>query len=204
MPAESHERREQELVCWHPGPCAERAGDLTLYDFLRERDEAAGEISGDSWNEVIDALVARERGWLREWIGRCPHTAEIHRVLKNYEEGSEHLVYLPSDSADVIKVTRPGLYGDSYYLGVDRVHQRACTPLDYLIRMALLAEYFNFSAEYLGVTPDLQIVTSQPFVEGDPPTDAEVAESLLSKDVEPVKLSCWLWKKTDYDSGLEY
>lgn len=204
MPARSHDSGEQELVCWHPGPCADCRGGLSLEDFLRECDEAAGEVSGDSDNEITDNLIERERKWLIDWIAICPHREAAEHALEKYDEGSEHLVYLPPNSPDVVKLTKVGLYGDSYFLVKDRVHQRSSTPLDYLVRISLLNKYFDFGAEVLGVTAEGQIVTRQPFAAGVPPTDAEVTEFLLLAGVEPVKLNCWLWKKADIASGWEY
>jgi hypothetical protein len=204
MPAESHECREQELVRWHPGPCAHCRGGSSLYDFLRGRGEAAGEIQGHSDNEIIEELIARERAWLAEWIALCPHQAVEEHLLTAYDEGSEHIVYLSADSSSVIKLTRRGLYGDLYYLVGERVYQRCCTPGEYLLRLALLEEHFGFGAELLGATEAGQIVTRQPFVKGDPPTEAEVTEFLTSAGVEPVKPSCWLWKKRGVNQALEY
>jgi hypothetical protein len=139
-----------------------------------------------------------------EWVESCQHTGERSDALAKLDEGSEHLVYLAPGGTDVLKLTKPGIYGDSYHLVDDRVHQRCCTPCDYLIRLAMLQSTFGFAPRPLGLTKAGQIVSAQRFVAGEPPTQAEVDEFLLRAGFEPVKRSCWLWKKKDPNNALEY
>jgi hypothetical protein len=110
-------------------------------------------------------------------------------------EGSEHTVFLETPTS-VLKLTRPGTYGESYYLENGMVFQQSCWPLEYLIRMQLWEKVFGNAPEPIGITPEGQIVSRQPFIEGDPPTQAQVDEYLLSSGLEPVKRSRWLWKKS--------
>lgn len=149
-------------------------------------------------------MIARERAWAVEWVESCEHTAERSEALARLDEGSEHIVYLAPGGEIVVKLTKPGLYGDSYYVVDGRVHQRCCTPGDYLIRLALLEFTFGFAPNPVGMTKAGQIVTLQRFVEGEPPTLDEVEEFLVRVGFEPVKRSCWLWKKRDPSNEVEY
>lgn len=201
MPAESE---EPSSVRWRPRPCAKCSGSASLLDHLFRRHETSGEISRDSEDEVIEELIKRESAWAVEWTESCEHTAETSMTLSRLDEGSEHIVYLAPGGQKVIKLTKLGIYGDSYYLVDGRVHQRCCTPGDYLIRLAMLELTFGFAPKAVGVTKNGQIVTVQRFVEGDPPTQTEVDEFLSREGLEPVKQSCWLWKKNDPTNEVEY
>lgn len=138
------------------------------------------------------------------WVDTCPHSIEEAHVLTRLDEGSEHSVFLVAGGSHVIKTTKVGIYGDSYYLIGGRVYQRCCTPGDYLIRLLMLEHTFGFAPGPVGVTDRGQIVTVQRFVEGDPPTQQEVDEFLLEEGLEPVKQSCWLWKQKDPANEVEY
>ena len=201
MPAESE---EPELVRWRPWPCESCRGGAALIDYILRRHETGGEIPGGSEDEVIEEMIARERAWVAEWVESCEHTAERSDTLARLDEGSEHIVYLAPGGKEVVKLTRPGVYGDSYYLVEGRVHQRCCTPGDYLVRLAMLDDTFGFAPRAVGMTKAGQIVSWQRFVEGEPPTQDEVDEYLLREGLEPVKRSCWLWKKRDPNNELEY
>lgn len=201
MPAES---QEPELVRWRPWPCENCRGGAPLIDYLLGRHEAGGEIPGGSEDEVIEEMIARERAWVVEWAESCEHTAERSEGLARLDEGSEHIVYLAPSGKAVVKLTKPGLYGDAYYLVDGRVHQRCCTPGDYMIRISMLDLTFGFAPTPVGITKAGQIVTVQRFVEGEPPTLDEVEEFLLRERFEPVKRSCWLWKRKDPNNEVEY
>ena len=201
MPSESE---EPELVRWRPWPCESCRGGASLLDFIFGRHETSSEISGGSEDEVIEEIIARERAWLVDWVESCGHTTERSDTLARLDEGSEHIVYLAPEGRVVVKLTKPGVYGDSYYLVDGRVHQRCCTPGDYLIRLAMLDLTFGFAPKPVGITKAGQIVSWQRFVEGEPPTQEEVDEFLLREGLEPVKRSCWLWKKNDPSNAVEY
>lgn len=55
----------------------------------------------------------------------------------------------------------------------------------------------------LGITSLGQFVTRQEFIEGELPTQDEVDIYLEGLGLEPVKRSCWVWKKVDADAGIE-
>lgn len=185
MPAESE---EPELVRWRPWPCESCRGGASLIDYILRRHETGGEIPGGSEDEVIEEMIAREREWVVEWVESCEHTAERSDPLARLDEGSEHIVYLAPGGKEVVKLTKPGVYGDSYYL----------------VRLAMLDDTFGFAPRAVGMTKAGQIVSRQRFVEGEPPTQEEVDEFLLREGLEPVKRSCWLWKKRDPNNELEY
>ena len=149
-------------------------------------------------------MTARERAWLPKWAASCPHGGEFSPELAKISEGSEHLVYLSESGETVLKLTKPGIFGDSYFLVDGRVNQRCCTPGDYIVRMDLLDLAFDFAPKIVGVTALGQIVTEQKFVEGDPPKQEEADEFLREERFEPVKQSCFLWKRAAPDEGFEY
>jgi hypothetical protein len=200
----SIEPHEPEAVRWRAWPCEQCAGGANVLDFIVGRHEASGALPDGSEDEVIEAMMARERQWLSEWVELCTHTTEHESLLWRLDEGSEHIVYLAPDHEDVLKLTKPGLYGDEYYMQDGRVHQRRATPGNYLLRLELIRRYLGFAPIPLAVTKLGQILSKQKFVKGDPPTQTEVDEFLSNEGLEPVKKSCWLWKKTDADAAIEF
>jgi hypothetical protein len=201
MPAKSE---EPEPVRWRTQPCDRCRAGASFLDFVVSRHRASGEVSRGAEDEVIERITAQERAWLVDWVEACPHTTEQEMELVKLDEGSEHIVYLAPGGREVIKLTRPGIYGDTYHLVDGRVHQRNCTPGDYLIRLALLEFHFGFSHTPVGITHSGQIVSVQRFVEGEPPSQEEVDDFLIASGMEPVKRNCWLWKKNDPAENVEY
>jgi len=201
MPVESH---EPEIVRWRAWPCDQCTGGATIFDFIVGRHEASGTLPGGSEDEIIEQMTAREREWLLEWVGLCSHTTEHESVLPKLDEGSEHIVYLAPDDEHVLKVTKLGLYGDEYYLHDGRVHQRRATPGNYLLRLELLRRHFGFAPIPVAVTSHGQIFSRQKFVKGEPPTQEEVDDFLYGEGLDPVKRSCWLWKKADLEAKVEF
>lgn len=63
---------------------------------------------------------------------------------------------------------------------------------------------FDFAPKIVGVTALGQIVTLLKFIEGDGPTQEEADEFLRELRFEPVKQSCFLWKRAAPDDGFEY
>ena len=106
----------------------------------------------------------------------------------------------------MVKVTRPGTFGDYYEVIDGRIHQFDCTPADYLNRMDAWQILFGDSGAApvaLGITVSGQIVTRQPYISGEPPTQAQVDDFLIGAQIEAVKQRCWLWKKVVPDLDLE-
>jgi hypothetical protein len=191
MPVESY---DQDLVCVRPQPCEACARGSTLIDFLIGRDEASGPVQGGTTDEIVERQTARERVWLVEWAELCPHTSWDSYKLPKLDEGSEHIVYLVTEKKAVLKVTKPGVYGDLYYLEDGRVYERRNTPAEYLLRLAMIKMHFGFAPVPIGVTPTGQIVSMQDFVQGEPPTQTEVDDFLSGAGLVPVKQNCWIWK----------
>ena len=115
-------------------------------------------------------------------------------TLPKLTEGSEHLVYLDQAKGDVVKLTRPRIFGESYFLVDGVVNQKNCTPFEYLVRLRLWKKLFGFAPLPLGITGQGQIVSRQRFIRGDPPSQEAVDRFLESAGLVPVKRSCWLWK----------
>ena len=106
------------------------------------------------------------------------------------------MVFFDAQHTQVFKATRPGTFGESYYLVNGIVHQRNCTPLDYLLRLRLWKNLFESAPKDLGITDKGQIVSVHQFISGTPPTQEEVDEFLVLAGLTEVKRKCWLWKKT--------
>lgn len=193
-----------ESIRWRPWPCAECARGAAAVDYFVGRHQASGALPHSTPDEFVAAMIARERAWLVDWVECCPHTVEKEEVLSKLDEGSEHIVYLGADGEHVLKLTKAGVYGDYYFLQEGRVHQRCCTPGDYLLRLEMVEMTFGFAAQPIGVTPFGQIVTLQRFVSGDIPSQSEVDAFLRSAGIEPVKQSCWLWRKLDPDGQMDF
>lgn len=112
------------------------------------------------------------------------------------------MVFLDGANANVLKATRPGIYGESYYLdAAGKVNQRNCSPLEYLIRLHLWKKLFAGDPRDLGITDRGQIVSVQKFITAkDPshpnPTQAAVDSFLIEAGMSAVKQRYWLWKRT--------
>jgi hypothetical protein len=103
-------------------------------------------------------------------------------ALPQIAEGSEHRVFLDVANARVFKATRPGLFGESYYIQDNEVFQRNCRPLEYLSRLLLWKSVFGSAPEAHGITALGQIVTSHEFITGNLPSQDEVMEKSLSTE----------------------
>jgi hypothetical protein len=128
-------------------------------------------------------------------VGQCHHDRLVEVVLPKLAEGSEHFVFLDAGNARVFKITRPLIFGESYYLVNGIVHQRNCSPLDYLLRLRLWKKLFQSAPRDLGITDAGQIVPTHEFISGTPPTQERVDAFLLLSGLAKVKRNCWLWKK---------
>jgi hypothetical protein len=119
------------------------------------------------------------------------------------DEGSEHLVLFDQSTSEVVKITRPGTYGDYYEIIDNRMTQFDSTPSEYLLRMRWWDKLFSNAPNPVGMTETGQIVSRQKFVRGDPPSQDEVDGFLTEAEFVAVRKSCWLWKKADNDSEME-
>jgi hypothetical protein len=137
-----------------------------------------------------------------EWAKRCPHSSQAEIHLPEIAAGSEHVVYLDAPREEVFKATRPGLYGDIYYLEDGVVHQKNCSPIEYLARLRIWKKLFRSAPQELGITDNGQMVTRQKFITGEIPDQETVNKFLESFGMLEVKKQCWLWKRV-YDSGIE-
>jgi hypothetical protein len=95
----------------------------------------------------------------------------------------------------VWKATKPGLFGENYFLSEGKVTQKNCSPLDYLLRLRFWWETFAQSAPIaFGITRKGQIVSQQKFIKGTPPSQTEVDAFLKDEGFLPVRQECWLWE----------
>jgi hypothetical protein len=120
--------------------------------------------------------------------------AQVH--LPKLSEGSEHLVYFDTEDANVWKLTRPGVFGDSYYLVDERVHQKNDSPLEYLTRLRLWKTIFQSAPKPIGMKSLGQIVSVQLFISGTPPSQEAADLFLFAAGLIPRKQHLWLWKRS--------
>ena len=181
-----------ERICWRPWPCPKCCGGITPISHLFSR-LSTGAIFPRSTPEEIAAVQTAQ---LQEWASSCVHEWQSEIFLPKLAEESEHLVFLDSEKALVYKVTRPGIFGESYYLVDGVVHQRNCSPLDYLLRLRFWKKVFGSSPKDFGITNLGQIVSVHEFISGTAPTQEEVDGFLDRSGFKPVRRNCWLWKST--------
>lgn len=185
---------------WRAWPCPKCNSGITAIGAIIGGPESSPPIRGDDPDELAKAQVAL----LLAWVGRCEHHPEYWITVPKLAEGSEHEVFINGPQGCVYKVTRPGIFGESYYLVDGRVNQRNCSPLEYLVRLRLWGKVFRSAPLELGITPEGRIVSRQKFIAGDPPEQEQVEQFLLSSGLEEVKRQCFLWKKAypDFDVWL--
>lgn len=138
-----------------------------------------------------------------EWVASCQHTGWQNTSLPRLDEGSEHLVLFDEATSEVVKITRPGIYGDYYEISEGRISQFDNTPAEYLLRMRWWDKLFSAALDPVGVSESGQIVSRQRFIRGEPPDQDAVDRFLTEAGLVPVKQSCWLWKKADDESEIE-
>ena len=130
-------------VRWRPWPCECCRGSSTALGFLVGRIGSSTEIPDLERNAQTDWLRKWQAGLLLEWIQDCPHTQWYDQSLPRLDEGSEHLVLFDAATSEVVKITKPGLYGDYCEIIEDRIWQFDCTPADYLLRMRWWEKLFS-------------------------------------------------------------
>ncbi len=185
----------EERLCWRSWPCRACGRDRTPIGHLLGSNSAGTSVRAKSPEQV-----GREQAdSLLRWVESCPHHETGIASLPRLTVGSEHIVYLDERAGTVVKLTWPGIYGDSYYLDEGRVYQRKCSPVEYLVRLRLWDKLFAAAPEALGITAGGQIVSRQPFILGDPPSQDEVNAFIRESDLIAVKESCWLWKRSYED-----
>lgn len=186
----SAEPENDQSVCFRPFPCHTCRQGITTLGFLRDRLEANPVWTDTSFEDQCKIQVE----YLREWAGNCTHNAEVRIVAPRVDEGSEHYVHLDTKDADLYKITKPGIYGDYYFLKDEMVHQAQCTPIQYLVRLRLWKKLFGSAPIPLGITRIGQIVSLHKFILGSVPSQEETDDYLSSIKLEPVKKECFFWK----------
>jgi len=188
---------DHPLVRWRPWPCKSCRGSSTALDFLVGSFGSIPEIPHADRNGQIDWQKKWEAGRLLGWVQGCPHTQWTEMRLTRLDEGSEHLVLFDGASSEVVKITRPGIYGDYYEIIENRIFQFDSTPAEYLLRMQWWEELFSTAPAPIGMTESGQIVSRQKFIQGDPPSQDAVDDFLATAELVAVRKSCWLWKKVN-------
>jgi hypothetical protein len=100
-------------------PCASCNEGLTPLGYLFRRSKTNPAILAADEDGFSVAQIAE----LLAWVESCPHTQWQWEELPKLAEGSEHEVYLREADADVIKLTRPQTFGESYYLSNGLIHR---------------------------------------------------------------------------------
>ena len=194
---------DHQVVRWRAWPCESCGGGSIPISFLVGGFGSIPEIPHPDRNCQIDWQKKWEATRLLEWIQSCPHTEWTGMRLPRLDEGSEHVVLFDGATSEVVKITRPGIYGDYYEIIKGRITQFDSTPAEYLLRMSWWEELFSTAPAPLGLTDAGQIVSRQRFIQGDPPQQTTVDEFLLQAGLVAVRQSCWLWKKAGSGAEVE-
>jgi hypothetical protein len=185
---------------WRPWPCTACAGGITATDFLRRSVQASRSVQQNALTpEKVAEVQSRI---LLDWVSDCIHSDWSEAHFRKLAEGSEHLVFLDDMNGFVWKITREGIYGDSYYLVDGIVNQRNCSPLEYLERLEYWPRLFDSGPGAIGISEKGQIVSRDIFVIGQLPSQEAVDSFLESVGLVAAKKSCWLWKKEYEDSEI--
>ena len=184
-----------ERLCWCAWPCEKCSGGLTAIGHIVKCLNSSQVVFSDIPEEIAKIQIS----WLLDWVRKCNHQAPIEMSLPRVAEGSEHVVFLDSEKAQVYKCTRRGIFGESYYLEDDHIKQRNCSPLDYLLRLHLWKKLFLSAPKDLGITNEGQIFSTHEFITGSPPTQEETDRFLIECGLMDVKQQYWLWKKAYAD-----
>jgi hypothetical protein len=182
-----------EGIRWRAWPCATCNGGRTPLRHLRRSIQAGAAVPED--REHPEQVAKSQSDCLLAWTESCPHTAWRREVFPKLAEGSEHIVYYDAAHADVWKVTWPGVFGDSYYLVNELIHQKNDSPQEYLMRFRLWKTIFESAPKPLGVTAVGQIVSVQQFISGMAPSQEEADRFLSEAGLRPRKQRLWLWKR---------
>jgi hypothetical protein len=182
-----------EGIRWRAWPCAACNGSSTPLRHLRRSIQAGATLPEDA--EHPEQVAESQAKCLLAWVESCPHTEWRREVFPKLAEGSEHIVFLDGAHGKVWKLTWPGVFGDSYYLVNELVHQRNNSPQEYLTRFRLWKTIFQSAPKAFGVTSLGQIVSTQQFITGVAPSQEETDRFLHEAGLIPRKQRLWLWKR---------
>jgi hypothetical protein len=112
----------RERLRWSSWPCPRCNAGLSPIGILVRGFETSGGIPADE----PEKLAALEISLLQQWASRCPHGRQSDIWLPKIAEGSDHAVFFEQEEAVVFKATRPGTFGETYYIENGRIHQRNC------------------------------------------------------------------------------
>jgi hypothetical protein len=179
---------------WRAWPCAACGGGRSTISFLQRSIQTGAALPEDIHRPEQVAESQSRR--LVNWLEGCPHTSWRFDRFSKLAEGSEHLVYFDPERTLVWKLTRPGVFGDSYYLVNDLVHQKNDSPREYLTRLRLWKSVFQSAPVACGLTPAGQIVSTHQFIAGTLPSQDQVDKFLLEAGLTARKQRLWLWKRS--------
>jgi len=180
-----------ERLFWRPWPCAECGQGISPIGFLFGCTPTSSTVNTLSPEEI----GRHESSLLLGWAQSCIHSDWKELAFRFLVSGSEHAVYLDKENATVYKVTLPGTFGEYYFLQDGKMAQEKSTPVEYLIRLHIWSKTFGVSPEALGITKDGRIVSSQPYITGETPSQEEVNSFLLQSSLEPIRQQYWLWMR---------
>lgn len=184
----------QERLRWRTWPCPKCSGGISPISYLFRRIEAGAIVRSGSPESITISEVAE----LKAWVARCEHSSSVEISLPRLAEGSEHIVYFDESATDVYKTTRQNTFGEAYLLVEGIMHQKNCSPLDYLVRLRLWDCLFGSAPLPLGLSPDGLIVSSHKFITGTLPDQQEVNDFLRGFGMIAVREEYWPWKRS-YD-----
>jgi hypothetical protein len=181
-----------ERLCWRSWPCHECAQGTTAISHVFGCCETDPRV----WTESPEEIAREQISALATWGSECEHGRDSCETVQELTGGSEHLVFLREEDAQIYKLTRPGIFGETYYFDGNRLCQRNCSPVEYLIRLHLWKKLFRSAPIPLGIGAHGGIVSVQQFIQGRKPRQQDVDALLSASGLTAVKLGYWLWKKT--------
>ena len=183
-----------EGLLWRPWPCAScRQGVEPSSDLIGSKNPDPKLLPS-----IREEITRQQATALVGWSEICSHSSWQPFGETKITQGSEHAVYFNEGKSQVTKITLPDTYGDFYFLKNGIVHQEKNTPVEYLVRLHLWKKLFRIAPYTVGVTKQGRIISRQPFIAGDPPTQEEVDAFLVEAGLTPVKTNRFLWKSRLY------
>jgi len=161
---------------------------ITAASNVRARAAASAANNGRGFPGTLDeALAVKSLSDQANLSGRVTPPADFTA------SGGEHDAWFDPQSNRYFKTTRPGDYGkNASGVGIAR-------PSDYLERLALTNSIFGDDIKVegtLGHGDDLQIVTSQPYVDGVAASKPEIKSFMEAKGLEQVNPTTYVNRQT--------
>jgi Serine/Threonine/Tyrosine Kinase found in polyvalent proteins len=150
---------------------------------LRARlQDDAGRGSGTSFRERLRMETESAMEWERSCGGNESYPADLFETAREIPGGNEHRVFQTSDGTRAIKVTNPPGYGAE---GDLIAYLNNLVLNNFLHGDDLQVEFFQQTQA------GLQLVISQPWIEGVPAQEVEISRFMAGRGFEMVRPYYW-------------